>query len=184
MAEDAAAIYHAVFSARGGLPMMGMSLSTFTMLHVLISLIGLIAGAVMLARWLQGQRAESWTLAFLLFTIATSVTGFGFPFDHLLPSHIVGIISLVVLAVALLARYAFHLVGPWQWVFVATSMIAFYFNAFVLVVQLFGKISALHALAPTQSEPPFAIAQGVVLLAFVALTVWAGKRFGRRVAAA
>ena len=109
--------------------------------------------------------------------MATSATGFGFPFDKLLPSHIVGIISLVVLAIAIFARYGQHLSGAWRWIYVVTATIAFYFNVFVLVAQAFLKVPALHAIAPTGSEPPFAIAQACVLIIFIGITIAAIRKF-------
>jgi K+-transporting ATPase A subunit len=105
------------------------------------------------------------------------MTGFGFPVDHVLPSHVVGALSLLVLAIAVFARYGRRMAGAWRWVYAVTAMIAFYFNVFVLVVQLFQKVPALKALAPTQSEPPFAIVQLVVLAVFVTLTFKASIRF-------
>ncbi|HEX7421441.1 MAG TPA: hypothetical protein VF505_16240, partial [Thermoanaerobaculia bacterium] len=110
-------------------------------------------------------------------TVATSVTGFGFPFDHLEPPHIVGLISLVVLAIAIVARYSFHLAGGWRATYVVTASIALYLNVFVLVVQAFGKIAALKALAPKQSEPPFVITQAAVLVLFIVLSIFATRRF-------
>jgi hypothetical protein len=156
---------------------LGMSLATFTLVHVVISLIGIVTGLVVLAGMLRSQRLPGWTAVFLVTTILTSVTGFFFPFERLLPSHIVGIISLVVLAVALLALYVQRLSGRWRWIYVATAVFALYLNVFVLVVQAFLKIAFLKALAPTQGEPPFAIAQGLVLLAFVALGILALRGF-------
>jgi hypothetical protein len=150
---------------------------TFTLVHVIISLIGIGSGLPVLAGLLNGKRLDGWTALFLSTTIATSITGFGFPFDHLLPSHIVGIISLVVLAVAAYARYGAHLAGGWRRVYVIGAVVALYLNVFVLVVQLFRRVPALTALAPTQSEPPFAIVQLAVLVAFAALGVLATKRF-------
>jgi hypothetical protein len=111
------------------------------------------------------------------------VTGFGFPFDHLLPSHIVGITSLVALTIAILARYAFHLSGGWRSTYVITAMISLYLNVFVLVVQCFEKVQAIHALAPTQKEPPFLIAQIVVMVLFIALTILAVKKVPYRAVA-
>jgi uncharacterized membrane protein SirB2 len=110
-------------------------------------------------------------------TALTSVTGFGFPFDHLLPPHKVGIISLVVLTIAVFARYKFHLAGSWRWIYGVGAVLALYFNVFVLVVQLFLKVPALKAMAPTQSEPPFVAAQLIVLALFIALGIFAVKRF-------
>jgi hypothetical protein len=156
---------------------LGMSTATYTLLHVIISLIGIGSGLVVLFGLLAGKRLDGWTALFLITTVATSVTGFGFPFTHLLPSHKVGILSLVVLAIAILARYAFHLAGGWRPVYVVTAMVALYFNVFVLVVQLFEKVAVLKALAPTQKEPPFLVSQLVVLLAFIVLTILAVKRF-------
>lgn len=150
---------------------------TFTNVHVAVSLIGIVTGILVLFGLLANNRMNFWTAVFLLTTIATSVSGFGFPFSQLLPSHIVGIISLVVLAVAVYARYAAHLAGHWRWIYVATATLALYLNVFVLVVQSFLKVPALHDLAPTQAEPPFAIAQGAVLLVFLVLGILAALRF-------
>ncbi len=156
---------------------LGMSLSTFTLVHVLISLIGIGAGFIVMFGLLAGKRLDGWTGIFLLFTVLTSATGFLFPFTHLLPSHKVGIISLVVLLVAILARYAFHLAGHWRSTYVITAMIAFYLNVFVLVAQGFMKVGPLHALAPTGTEPPFLIAQVIVMVIFIVLTIYAVKKF-------
>jgi hypothetical protein len=152
---------------------------TFTLIHVVISLIGIGTGAVVSLGMLSGKRLDGWTALFLASTVATSVTGFGFPFDHLLPSHIVGIISLVVLALASYARYGQQLAGGWRAAYVIGAVAAFYFNVFVLVVQLFRRVPALTALAPTQSEPPFAIAQLGVLVLFIALGVLVTRNFAR-----
>ena len=159
---------------------LGMSLSTFTTFHVVLSLIGILAGLVVLFAMFGSNLVPAWTAIFLAATILTSVTGFLFPFTKLLPSHIVGIISLVILAVALVALYGNRLVGAWRWIYVASAVLALYLNVFVAVVQSFLKISALRDLAPTQSEPPFAIAQGAVLLVFVVLFVVAVRRFHPR----
>ena len=123
--------------------MLGMSLATFTLVHVIISLIGIFSGFIVLSGLLSAKRLNGLTALFLLTTVLTSVTGFGFPFDHLLPSHKVGIISLVVLAIAIPARYSFHMAGKWRWIYVVTAMIALYLNVFVLVVQSFEKVPAL-----------------------------------------
>ena len=155
----------------------GMTTSTFTLVHVLISLVGIATGFVVMFGLLAGKRLDGWTAIFLAFTVATSVTGFGFPFKELLPSHKVGILSLIVLLIAILARYAFHLAGTWRRVYVICAAIALYFNVFVLVVQAFEKVPALHALAPTQKESPFLVAQLSVLILFIVLTVFAAKRF-------
>jgi glucose-6-phosphate-specific signal transduction histidine kinase len=156
---------------------LGMTLSTFTFVHVIISLIGIGSGLVVLYGLLVAKPLNGITAIFLLSTVLTSVTGFLFPFEHLLPSHIVGIISLVVLAIAILARYSFHMAGAWRPTYVITAVTALYLNCFVLVVQAFLKVPALHALAPTQKEPPFAATQLVVLAIFVVLTNLAVKRF-------
>ena len=126
---------------------------------------------------LNNQRFNGATALFLVTTVATNVTGFGFPFDHLLPSHKVGIISLVVLAIAVLARYGFHLDGPWRRIYVISGVMALYLNVFVLVVQSFLKVPTLRALAPTQTEPPFLIAQLINLFIFIGLTILAAKKF-------
>ena len=154
----------------------GMTESTFTSLHVALSLIGIGAGLVVLFGLLGGRRHGGWNTLFLVTTVATSVTGFAFPTTRLLPSHVVGIISLVVLAVALLARYPMRLTGAWRRIYVVSAAIALYLNVFVAVTQAFMKVPALNALAPTQSEPPFAVAQLVVLALFIALTLVAVKK--------
>src|SRR5271166_1763630 len=134
---------------------LGMSTATYTFLHVLISLVGIGSGLVVMLGFLTGKRLDGWTALFLITTVATSVTGFGFPFDHLLPSHVLGVISLLVLAIAVPARYVFHLAGAWRWIYVVTAAMALYLNVFVAVAQSFMKVPALHVLAPTQKEPPF-----------------------------
>ncbi len=151
----------------------------FTLVHVLISLVGIVSGLVVLKAMLGGRNERGWTTVFLATTIATSATGFGFPFDHLLPSHIVGIISLVVLALAVYAFCGRGLAGIWRSIYVITSVLALYLNVFVLVVQLFLKAPALKALAPTQGGPPFAIAQIALLVLFLVLGARAVKRFPR-----
>lgn len=156
---------------------LGIPTSTFVLVHVVISLIGIASGLLVAFGLLAGKRLDRWTALFLASTVATSVTGFPLPADRILPSHIVGAISLVVLAIAYYARYSRQLSGAWRRTYVVTAMIALYLNVFVLVVQLFLKVPELHALAPTQSEPPFAITQGVVLLLFVVLTVGGAIRF-------
>jgi K+-transporting ATPase A subunit len=157
--------------------MMFSNLSAFTKLHVVISLIGILSGLVVTFGLLVRQKLNRWTALFLISTLATSATGFFFPFHGVTPAIIVGIISLVLLAVAILARYARHLAGHWRLIYVVSAMIALYLNVFVLVVQLFQKVPALKALAPTQSEPPFAVTQLVVLALFVLLTIFAVIRF-------
>lgn len=153
-------------------------METLTLVHVLISLVGIASGLLVLYGFLTAKRYDSGNALFLLTTVATSVTGFlFFPLDPFLPSHITGIISLIVLALALYARYGRHMAGGWRKTYVITAVTALYLNVFVLVVQLFLKVAALNALAPTQSEPPFAIAQVVVLALFVVLGIRAVPRF-------
>jgi hypothetical protein len=154
-----------------------MTLQTFTVVHTALSLVGIVSGLVVVYGLLGGKQLGKWTGLFLLTTVLTSVTGFLFPFEHLLPSHKVGIISLIVLAITLLARYSFHLAGGWRRTYVLTAITALYLNCFVLVVQLFLKVPALHAMAPTGQEAPFLIAQLVLLAAFVWLALAAVKSF-------
>jgi hypothetical protein len=157
---------------------LGMPLATFTFLHVLISLVGIASGLIVLERFFRNRTLGVSNMVFLITTILTSVTGFLFPFKTFgSPAHIVGTISLLILAIALFALYAGHLVGPWRWIYVSTAMVALYLNVFVAVVQSFLKIGRLHALAPTGSEPPFAITQGIVLVLFIVLGIVALMRF-------
>jgi len=152
-----------------------MTISTFALLHVLISPVGIGSGFIVLYRLLSGRRLDGWAAIFLVTSVLTSLTGFLFPFEHLLPSHVVGVISLVVLAVAILARYGMHLAGAWRGIYVVSAAVALYFNVFVLVVQAFMKMPALKALAPTQKEPPFVAAQLALMALFVVLTIFAVK---------
>jgi len=149
----------------------------FTVVHVVLSLLGIFSGVIVLFGMFRSQRLHGWTALFLATTVLTSVTGFFFPRDHLLPSHIVGVISLVVLAVAILALYGYRLARSWRWIYVASAGVALYLNVFVGVVQAFQKLPFLQPLAPTQSEPPFLITQLVVLALFVGLTIVAVIRF-------
>jgi hypothetical protein len=155
-------------------------MSTFTLVHVGLSLVGIVSGFVVVFGLLAGKRLAGWTPIFLATTVLTSVTGFMFPFHRLLPSHIVGIVSLVVLAVALFALYGRHLAGPWRRTYAITAVLALYLNFFVLIVQLFRKVPALKVLAPTQSEPPFQITQLITLVLFAVLTVFAAIKFQAR----
>lgn len=157
--------------------MLGLSLANFTILHTVISLIAIATGLVVLYGWLQGRAGAGLTAAFLVTTVLTSVTGFMFPFNGLLPSHITGIISLVVLAPALYALYGRHANGGWRRVYLITATIALYLNCFLLVVQIFQNIPFVRPLAPTQSEPPFLVAQIAVLIVFVTLGWLAVRRF-------
>jgi hypothetical protein len=156
---------------------LGMSIETFTLVHVIISLIGIVTGFLVLFGMFSGNRMSGMTALFLLTTVLTSVTGFLFPISGFTPAIGTGIISLVALAFALLGLYVFHLAGAWRWIYVVTAVIALYLNVFVLVVQSFQKLAFLQRLAPTQSEPPFAIAQGIVLLLFIVAGVVAVRRF-------
>jgi hypothetical protein len=156
---------------------LGMSTASFTVLHVILSLIGIVSGLVVLVGMWAARRLEGWTALFLASTVATSLTGFLFHSAHFGPPHVVGLISLVLLVLAVLAFYSYHLAGSWRWVYVVTALAALYFNVFVGVVQAFQKLPLLQPLAPTGSEPPFVIAQGLVLVVFVVFTVVALKRF-------
>jgi len=164
--------------------MLGLSFSAFTTLHVVISLIGIASGLIVLWAMLGGRHLGGLTAIFLVTTVLTSVTGFMFPFSQLQPSHIVGLISLVVLAVALVALYGMGLAGVWRPIYVVTATIALYLNVFVGVVQAFQKFGVLHALAPTQAEAPFVVAQVVVLALFAVLGYLAVKRYHPAVGAA
>src|SRR5947207_2351589 len=146
-----------------------MILSAFTLFHVLLSLVGILSGFVVMAGFLSAKRSNGWTALFLTTTVLTSLTGFLFPFQKFLPSHAVGIVSLLVLAVTIPALYVFHLTGPWRLTYVIGSVIALYLNVFVLVAQLFMKVPALKALAPTQSEPPCLGTQVVGRLGLIVL---------------
>jgi hypothetical protein len=154
-----------------------MILSAFTFFHVMLSLVGIAAGFVVLYGLLVSKRLDGWTSLFLATTAATSVTGFLFPVHHFMPSHALAILSLIVLGIASLARYRYGLAGGWRRTYVISAVLAQYFNVFVLIVQLFEKVPALKALAPTQSEPPFQLTQLAVLLLFAALGIRATMTF-------
>jgi hypothetical protein len=158
---------------------LGLSLSTFTTVHVIISLIGIVAGILVMFGLLGSRRMPGMTALFLLFTILTSATGFLFPFEGFKPSYAVGALSLVLLAIACIALYGMKLSGSWRWIYVVTAMISLYLNIFVLVIQSFLKIPALTALAPGNppSGPVFGVIQGLVLLVFVIVTIGAVRRF-------
>ena len=161
---------------------LGMSTATFILVHVVISLIAIVAGLIVMFGMLGSNRQPGLTAIFLLFTILTSATGFVIPplvSETLLPSHIFGILSLVLLAVACIALYVTKLAGPWRWIYVLTALISLYLNVFVLVIQSFLKVPALHALAPSvpPAEPPFAVAQGIVLVFFVIVIIGAIRRY-------
>jgi hypothetical protein len=154
-----------------------LGMTPFLFVHVLLSLIGIGSGLVVLYGLLTSNRMDGWTLLFLLTTAATTLTGFFLPFATITPAVKLGILSTIVLIPTFAARYAFGMAGMWRWIYVGGAVLALYFNCFVLVVQAFLKVPALHALAPAGTEPPFAIAQGLVLLFFVVTGVMALRRF-------
>jgi hypothetical protein len=154
-----------------------LGMTTLTFVHVGLSLIGILSGLIVLFGLLGAKRLNGWTALFLATTAATSLTGFLFPFHRFLPSHAIGILSLILLALATFARYGRSLAGAWRRTYVVSAMSALYFNVFVLIVQLFEKVSTLKALAPTQTEPPFKLTQLAVLVLFFVLTVFAAIRF-------
>src|SRR6187397_2023612 len=155
----------------------GLSIDNFTNLHVAISLVGIVSGLIVLAGMLRARRLPGWTALFLVTTILTSVTGFMFPISGFTPGIVFGLISIVILVIALAALYLKQLSGAWRWIYVTTALAALYLNVFVLIVQSFQKVPALQKLAPTQSEPPFLIAQGAALIAILILGALAVRRF-------
>ena len=152
-------------------------MSIFTLIHVAISLVAILAGFAVSFGMLGAKSCNCWTAVFLWTTLLTSVTGFFFPFHGFTPAIGVGVVSLLILAPVFYARYAGKLAGAWRWIYVVGSVLALYLNFFVLIVQSFQKIPVLHALAPTQAEPPFAVAQGVALLFFIVLGILATRKF-------
>ncbi len=156
---------------------LGMSLAAFTYLHVAISLIGIAAGLVVLSGMIGDRRLPAVTALFLVTTVLTSVTGFFFPFKGVTPGIVIGILSLIVLLIAIVALYSRGLTGIWRGTYVITASVALYFNFFVFIVQSFEKIPALKAIAPTQASPVFGLTQLVVMVIFIVLTVLAFKRF-------
>lgn len=156
---------------------LGMSLAAFTVLHLIISMIAIGLGFIVAGGLLASNRMPGWTLWFLVLTILTNATGFLFPFTKILPSHVVAIISLVLLAVAVYALYGKGLSGVWRTIYVVTAMLALWFNVFVLIAQSFQKVALLNVYAPTGAEPPFAITQGIVLVFFIGLIILGIKRF-------
>jgi len=146
-------------------------LATFTLIHVVLSLVGIVAGCVVVGGLMAGKRLDGWTGLFLATTVLTNATGFGFPFTQVLPGHIVGALSLIILALVIVARYVKHLAGPWRNIYTVGSIVALYLNVFVLVNQLFLRIPALIVAAPHQNEPPFVVTQLLVL----ALFIWLGR---------
>ena len=156
---------------------LGMSIGAFTLLHVAITLVAIGSGLIVVGGMFASDRLPVTTALFLLTTALTSLTGFLFPIHGLTPALSVGILACVILVVALFALYKEHLVGAWRWIFAITAVASLYLNVFVLVVQSFVKVAALNALAPTQTEPPFAITQAVVLAIFILITIIAAVKF-------
>ena len=154
-----------------------MILQIYTIIHTLISLIAIVTGLVVLFGMIADKRLDSWTKWFLITAVATTVTGFLFPFHRLTPAVGLGMISIPFLAITIFARYSKHLAGAWRWIYVIGAVICLYFNLFVLVVQLFEKVPALHAMAPTQTESPFKLTQLIVLATFILLGIVAVIRF-------
>jgi hypothetical protein len=152
-------------------------MSTFTWVHTALSVAALVAGLVVVIGLFSSRTLRVWSIFFLVTAIATSVTGFGFPFQSFGASHWIGVISLVVLALAVLARYVLNYTGVWRWLYAVCMVVGFYFLVFVLIAQAFKKVPSLAALAPTLSEPPFAIAQVVVLLIFVGIALATARKF-------
>src|SRR3989449_1918621 len=156
---------------------LGLSITTYTLIHTVLSLVGIVAGLVVAGALASGTRLDRWATIFLVTTVLANASGFGFPFVKLIASHVVGIVSLVVLAAVIVADYVKHFAGPWRTTYAVGVVLATYLNVFVLVAQLFKRIPVLFVLAPTQSEPPFALTQGLVLVLFVWLGVGAVKGF-------
>jgi len=146
---------------------LGLSIATYTLLHTVLSLVGIVTGLIVAGALATGTRLDRWTAIFLITTVLANASGFGFPFVKLLPSHVVGAVSLVVLAGVIVADYVKHRAGAWRTTYAVGVVVATYLNVFVLVAQLFKLIPVLFLLAPTQSEPPFALTQGLVLVLFI-----------------
>src|SRR5258706_2842507 len=156
---------------------LGMSTSAFTLFHVVVSLIAIVTGIIVAVTMLGSKTTNGWTAIFLATTALTSITGFLFQRDQVLPSHIVGAVSLLVLIIAIAALYGYRLARSWRWIYVVSALVALYLNVFVLVAQAFLKVAILNALAPTQSDPGFIVAQLIVLVLFVVLGIRAVRRF-------
>jgi hypothetical protein len=154
-----------------------MILQIYTIIHTLLSLVAIVTGFVVLVGLLGGDRLDGWTKWFLITAVATTVTAFFFPFHGITPAIKLGIISAFVLAITIYARYPRDLAGAWRWIYVIGAVVSLYFNVFVLIVQSFEKIPALHAMAPTQTEQPFKLTQLVALVLFVLLTIVSVIRF-------
>src|SRR6266480_62666 len=163
------------FSRKGAPVILGLSIATFTLVHTVLSLVGIVAGLVTTGALATGTRLDRWAAVFLVTTVLANASGFGFPFDKVLPSHVVGVVSLVALAAVIVADSVKHRAGAWHTTYAVGVVLATYLNVFVLVAQLFKRIPVLFLLAPTQSEPPFALTQGLVLVLFVWLGVAAVK---------
>jgi hypothetical protein len=160
---------------------MFFEITTFTLIHTLISLIAITAGLVVMGGLMAERRLDGWIGLFLVTTALTSITGFMFPLTQLIASHYVGFISLLILPPVIYARYRKHLLGKWRGVFVVGTALTLYLNFFVLVVQLFRRVPALLVSAPTQKEPPFVVTQILVLALFAVLSVAAFKKFPQQV---
>jgi hypothetical protein len=156
---------------------MVLGLSTFAWIHTILSLVALAAGVTVVKELLGSRMSGGWTALFLVTAFATSATGFGFPFDRLIDSHWTGIAALVALALVIVARYVFGLAGAWRWIYAVGMVLSLYFLVVVAVAQLFKKVPALTAMAPTQTEPPFLVAQLVVLALFAVLLIAAARKF-------
>jgi hypothetical protein len=156
---------------------LGMSLGVFTTLHVLISLFAIATGLIVLLGLINNRLPGSWNTVFLVTTILTSLTGFAFPNTKVTPGIVLGVLSVIVLAIAVVALYIFQLNGSWRRTYAITAMIALYFNVFVLIAQMFEHVPSLHALAPTGTETPFKVAQTLLLVMFVVLITAAAKKF-------
>ena len=157
--------------------LLGMSLEVFTLIHVVISLIGIATGLVAAFGMIGNKLLKRWTAIFLVTTVLTNVTGLMFPFHGVTPGIILALLSLTVMAPTMLALFQFHLSGVWRWVYAAGAVMGLYFNVFVLIVQSFQKVPALKALAPHGNEPPFAVMQGLTLVAFIVIGVMAVRKF-------
>ena len=156
---------------------LGLSFEAFTKLHVIISLIGIISGLVVVWGMLGNRKRAGWTAVFLAFTVLTSITGFPIPPFGIDPPRVIGVISLVLLAGAILGYYVFHLHGAWRWIYVVAAVISLYLNVFVFVIQAFQKLAFLQPFPPTQSEPPFVVVQVLVLAFFAGLGFLSIRRF-------
>ena len=163
---------------------LGMSADTFTQVHVILSLVGIVSGLIVVFGMLSANKLDGLAALFLATTVLTSVTGFFFPVSGFMPSHAIGILSLVFLAAAILAFYVYHLAGSWRWIYAVGAVVALYLNVFVGIVQAFQKVSFLEPLAPTQSEPPFLVAQIAVMAIFIVLGILAVRKFHPRVTSA